>query len=127
MCTSVPQMPHAPTSTTSWPCPGDGSGTSVTETLPGVSQTTARIILLSVADPLARGRVEQVQVRGVHPDLDLFSRAGMVAAAADDDVAARVVGQAPVDKGVAAQILDQGDLHGELAAAADRQVLGPDA
>jgi len=67
-----------------------------------------------------------MQLGGIYSDLDNLARAGMVAAAADDDVAVGVVGQAAVDEGVTAQVLDQGHLQGELTAAADRQVLGPD-
>ena len=44
MCRSVPQMPHAPTCTTSSPCAGAGSATSVTFSSPGFSHTTARIM-----------------------------------------------------------------------------------
>ncbi len=43
MCRSVPQIPHAPTRTTTSPGPGTGSGTSATRTVPGSSTTTARI------------------------------------------------------------------------------------
>jgi hypothetical protein len=43
MCTSVPQMPQAPTWTISSPRSGVGSGTSAIASFPGASQTMARI------------------------------------------------------------------------------------
>src|SRR6266516_2794228 len=119
MCRSVPQMPHAPTCTTSSPCPGTGSATSVTFSSPGFSHTTARIMPPhrspegpysprgagpSFADPQPGGAVEQVQVRGVHLDLDDLAWTGVVAGRPDDDLAAGVARQVPVDIGVAAQV-----------------------
>src|SRR5256885_13645796 len=104
MCRSVPQMPHAPTCTTSSPCPGTGSAASVTLSSPGFSHTTARIMsprhpggqLVSpychdplFADPQHGRAVEQVQVRGVHLDLDDLARARVVARSPHDDLAAR--------------------------------------
>src|SRR5919108_1112692 len=140
MCTSVPQMPQAPTWITSSPWPGAGSAASVTSSFPGASQITARIMSPhgcrsrrqcravadgSVPDPQAAGRVEQVKMGGVGGHLDDLAGPGMLTAGPDDDAARRVVGQVAVDIGVAAEIFDQRDLHGHLAVT-DRQVLGPD-
>src|SRR6266567_1906333 len=107
ICTSVPQMPQMPTWMTSSPCPGAGSGASVTLSCPGFCQTTARITHsfrrsqraaprrwrgCSIADPLAGVRIEQVQTRGVDLDLDGLAGARMLAAGPDDDGGAGAAG-----------------------------------
>jgi hypothetical protein len=79
----------------------------------------------SFAEPQPAVGIEYVQVSGIHPDLDHVPVPGVVPAGPDDDAARRVVGQATVDVGVAAQVLDQRDLDRQLAVA-DGQVLGPD-
>src|SRR5580658_5202944 len=67
------------------------------------------------ANALAAGRIEQVKLGGVDGYLDNLAGAGVPAVGPDDDAARRVVGQVAVDVGVAAQVLDQCDLDGQLA------------